>query len=388
MRRRMVKRVVVALGLVAPFARPAAAAAPPDEIERPWLRPAPFSAGAVFDESGPRFGVDTRLRWMPGGDALRTDVPGAARHAAPFALEGRAHVSNWRSGERPALGTAALLNAGDDLRRVWLGIAALDGHAPDATSGRWSLGAGVLQAMGGVTVHADAYAMRGHVAGDLYRLQLQVPGIPDSTYPGPLQRHPARDPLWTTSRVSVHWQRGPGSVEAAGGVTVGDLIRPRRWARLLGRLQVTSGIAMDLSFGQRPPAEAAFDPTLAPGTAVALTWAPARHAPSVVPPAPLVARGWQLAAIDPGRFAVHLRCPQARRVALRGDFSDWDAVPMRSVGSGWWECVAPFAAGLQKVQVSIDGGPWSAPEGLPLQRDGDRVSGTILVTERPRMDGS
>ena len=383
----MTKRPTMVLSLVLsgilPLT-PAAAASPAlDGVERAWAPPGPFGLTTAIDESGARLGLETRLRWAPSEDALRTDMPGRPRPPVPFALEGRVHASGWRSGERPVLGTAALLTAGDDARSAWIGLAALEARHNTSARARWSFGGGVARAVREVSVHADVYALRGYVEGDSYRPILFILGFPDSSELGPLLRHPARSPLWTTSRLAVSWRRGPGAIEAEAGVTLGELTRPRRWARIGGRLQITAGLSMDLTFGQRAPAVAAFDPTLAPGTAVAFTWTPARRGPALVPPAPLVARAWQLARIEAERFAVHLRCPRARRVELRGDFSEWETVTMRAVGGGWWEGVGTFAPGLQRVQVRIDLGRWGAPEGLPLQREGQRESGTIVVPEGP-----
>jgi hypothetical protein len=340
--------------------------------------PAPLGASASFDGRSMHLGLDSRFAWTAGSQG----PAGAPNASGGFALEGLAGASRWTSGNRPTFGTAALLSASNDRHRAWLGLATRERREAGPEFAKLYLGAGVARALRSVTVEASAYAMRAYVPGDYYRPVLNILGFPDSTMPGPLIQYPARDPVWTTGQMSLRWRNGPGALAVTGGVTLGDLTRPRRWGHLAANLQLTPAVSLDLTVGQRAPATVAFDPMLAPGTALAFTWTPgARHAASLLPAAPLVTRDWQLARIRGDAHAVHLRCARAQRIEIRGDFTDWDARPMLAIGDGWWEFVGRMTPGLQKVQVRIEGGPWFAPDDLPRTRDGEREAGTFVVPD-------
>jgi hypothetical protein len=108
--------------------------------------------------------------------------------------------------------------------------------------------------------------------------------------------------------------------------------------------------------------------------------------PLLVPPARL--RGSEAAA-DETRLeilgsgevrTVRVRAPGRRSVELRGDFTDWEPIAMTEVGAGNWETSRPIPAGVHRIAVRFDGGPWLAPPGTRAERTefGDLV-GIIVV---------
>ena len=67
-------------------------------------------------------------------------------------------------------------------------------------------------------------------------------------------------------------------------------------------------------------------------------------------------------------------------VELIGDFTQWEPVPMLAQRDGWWVLNRSLPAGLYRVNVRIDGGPWLVPPGLPSEDDGlGGRSGLLLI---------
>ena len=98
---------------------------------------------------------------------------------------------------------------------------------------------------------------------------------------------------------------------------------------------------------------------------------------------PTLARGEaHLAVLDRSGLTRLLRviAPGAERVELAGDFTDWVAVPLRSAADGAWEVALPLVAGIYRVAVRVNGGPWIVPTGLRAEESefGETV-GVLVV---------
>ena len=103
-------------------------------------------------------------------------------------------------------------------------------------------------------------------------------------------------------------------------------------------------------------------------TTLGVRWVIASRSPGVK--APAVTRiGFR---VEPRSDGVRLLMPAsgAGRVELMGDFTQWEPVPMALQRDGWWALSRPLPAGLYRVNVRIDGGPWLVPPGLPSEDDG------------------
>jgi 1,4-alpha-glucan branching enzyme len=61
--------------------------------------------------------------------------------------------------------------------------------------------------------------------------------------------------------------------------------------------------------------------------------------------------------------------PDARRVEIAGDFTDWQPVPMERVPAGRWRFDVRLAPGVHQLNVRVDGGAWEVPAGLASLRD-------------------
>ena len=62
-----------------------------------------------------------------------------------------------------------------------------------------------------------------------------------------------------------------------------------------------------------------------------------------------------------------LRAPGAQRVALVGDFNDWDGdkTPLRRAAGGLWTVTVPLSAGRYTYTFVVDGERWMADPAAP-----------------------
>jgi hypothetical protein len=70
-----------------------------------------------------------------------------------------------------------------------------------------------------------------------------------------------------------------------------------------------------------------------------------------------------------GLRVLTVRVPEARRVELMGDFTDWLAVPLERISADEWRLTLAVAPGVHRVNLRVDGGEWLVPPGLTAVRD-------------------
>jgi predicted carbohydrate-binding protein with CBM48 len=76
------------------------------------------------------------------------------------------------------------------------------------------------------------------------------------------------------------------------------------------------------------------------------------------------------------------RAPSAHRVALVGDFNDWDsdATPLRPAAGGLWTVTVPLSAGRYTYTFVVDGERWMAdPAAPPAPPDDFGRPGSVLT---------
>jgi hypothetical protein len=70
----------------------------------------------------------------------------------------------------------------------------------------------------------------------------------------------------------------------------------------------------------------------------------------------------------------------ASSVELMGDFTDWIPVRLNEVSPGVWEAQLPLTAGIHRVNLRLNGGAWSVPAGLRVDRtDFGEAVGILVV---------
>ena len=85
--------------------------------------------------------------------------------------------------------------------------------------------------------------------------------------------------------------------------------------------------------------------------------------------------------LDGELVELQLLAPEASRVEMRGDFTDWRAVDLERVSGGRWRAKLQIAPGLHSVTVRFDGGAWEPPPGTRIEVDEFEQSTGVLVIE-------
>lgn len=70
--------------------------------------------------------------------------------------------------------------------------------------------------------------------------------------------------------------------------------------------------------------------------------------------------------LDADRVALDITAPNAGRVELMADFTDWQPISLeRATVTGSWRVERPIVPGLHRISLRVDGGAWVAPANLP-----------------------
>ncbi len=84
----------------------------------------------------------------------------------------------------------------------------------------------------------------------------------------------------------------------------------------------------------------------------------------------LAAERFEVSDNPDGTRVLRLRIGSARRVELMADFTDWTTVPLtRGADGGEWSVALVIAPGVHRVNVRVDDGEWTVPDGLTAVRD-------------------
>jgi hypothetical protein len=84
---------------------------------------------------------------------------------------------------------------------------------------------------------------------------------------------------------------------------------------------------------------------------------------------------------DPqGGNVLHFHAPQATRVEMSGDFTQWAPVDLLRSPDGWWSGAVPAGAGTYQMNLRVDGGPWMVPPGMLSMKDEfGGVTGLLVI---------
>jgi 1,4-alpha-glucan branching enzyme len=92
-------------------------------------------------------------------------------------------------------------------------------------------------------------------------------------------------------------------------------------------------------------------------------------------------KGFEVRRIDARTRELRVRAPSASTVEVMGDFTEWRPVSLHSEQNGWWTVQLTVNPGIHELNVRIDGGPWTVPQGLPRKSDEFGSSVGVLVIQ-------
>lgn len=340
-----------------------------------WLR-APFTrgpiAGAVAYDGNWAYG--SLAAGLPLG--TRTPPRGAFTWSLSATLVSSGRPASDGDWARPS--GALLLDRSGARAGAWLGVASV-GATSTAHAGL-RLGLGSWRSIA-------PFQIEGSLVTEVVRpFDPRLARVPTDT--GRV-RHPDtsgvvsddREQRSLSGQGALRWVRGRLQLETAAGVIASNLNTRWPWAQAGVEYQVSRRLLLLASYGSRPNASLAFDATGRPRTMIGVQFAPWASKgwamASAVHPS---IRGWVVRRVQGERLAIYVRCREASRVELAGDFTDWNATPLEPAGGGWWVVALPIEPGLHRVRVRMDGGAWEVPPSLPRAAESeDSPAGVLLV---------
>lgn len=76
--------------------------------------------------------------------------------------------------------------------------------------------------------------------------------------------------------------------------------------------------------------------------------------------------------------------PRAGSVALMGDATEWQVVPLERLRDGKWRAVLHLPPGVHRLLLRSDNGPWMPPPGMPTGNDDFGTPVGLLILRAPR----
>jgi hypothetical protein len=211
-------------------------------------------------------------------------------------------------------------------------------------------------------------------------------GRPDAIgFPGPA---PAGRVDYTDYGASMRWQHPSAEFVAAMGMRTGagpdNIPGAKRWLESWTTLWITRRLALVGGIGAFPtdvqqglPGGRYASAALRVATGRPPVNDPAVRAELTLPyELNRLRRGRLLAerftVVDDeasGLRLITVRVAEARRVELMADFTDWLPEQLQRVGPEEWRLTIAVAPGVHRVNLRVDGGPWTVPPGLNAVRD-------------------
>ena len=246
--------------------------------------------------------------------------------------------------------------------RFWLGQGAGIGLALGQRRALRRTELGTRTQLGGVELSFTLFRSSFTLMGD--------PGSSESPSPDTLGAEPeSRDTsalrsALTDAVVSGRWRIGTVAFEASRGRRFNRSTSQLTLWGLTASRGITPLLELIASAGRSgsDPVTAAPDSRFfALGLRFRFRSAPMSH---VLPPSTADRAGFSVGrALGSGREIV-VRLPQAHRVELAGDFTDWRPVALDPWADGAWRTVLTIPPGLHRLAIRVDGGAWRAPPGL------------------------
>jgi hypothetical protein len=173
----------------------------------------------------------------------------------------------------------------------------------------------------------------------------------------------------------VAWSAGPVMIAASAGMRMGDL-DDDPWGQVRVEITPLTALRFEVAAGRYPRDLTGFTDGLFLQGGLRLVLG--RPSPRLTIPAPGVVAD----RIDNGRVRLTLRFSgDATALAIAGDFSAWDPVPLRRIGDDRWTTTLVITPGVHTYAVIADG-TWTLPDGVAGVDDefGGKVG--ILVVQQ------
>ena len=182
---------------------------------------------------------------------------------------------------------------------------------------------------------------------------------------------------------SLGWRAGRVELNVTAGARDGGrLTGDSRWGSIAATYHLTDWLQIIGEAGGEPEIVAQRLPEGKFGL-LALRVSPWRAptSASAVAASPLMpTRDFVLGEREPSGATLRIVVPEARRVELRGDFTEWEPVTLRRGADGRWQFPLALEPGVYRVSIRVDGGEWQAPPGVPTIADDDgTLVGLIVV---------
>lgn len=270
--------------------------------------------------------------------------------------------------------------AGRDPAAHVLGGARL--HFFGGSSGGW---AGITT---GASGEAGAVPLEMAVAGWTVRNRWSLAGTATTTLLGQVRYLDLVGAMrWTGPRLELQASAGVRPWAPFPANEIGVVMTA--YGEVNAAVTVTRWLAVSLSGGKYPA-----DPvrhTL--GATYASAGLRLRRAGRPAPPVPLGAGGvlrGRLVPTEPNapalevlgsgdRRTLRVSAGNATTVELMGDFTDWVPVALRRVAAALWEVELAIPAGVHRVNLRVNGGPWTAPGGARVEQTEFGSAGIVVV---------
>ena len=322
----------------------------------------------------------------------RRDATGAIRPlTTPWRLDAFVNASHDRQSvtSSTVFGYTLRLEHARERSANWLGVSSGGASSAGDPETSLRLGAGRVQALGGVQAEFSWIASSVMFRNDsrwsqTRRFEYSVPV--DSGQPEIIRDTSITEPgdhaaLLNTPQASLRWQFGRLALGAVGGVTLAHQLSARRWAQATAEWQLSRRVLLLASLGERPAPSLAFNTEAHPRTMLGIQVAPwATHGWAMSDALRPTATQWRTQVLPGNRMVVRVHCRDVTAVELAGDFTDWKPVALLRMHGGWWYESLYVPLGVHRVQLRLNGGAWQAPPGLPRADDGPGgPSGTLVV---------
>lgn len=170
------------------------------------------------------------------------------------------------------------------------------------------------------------------------------------------------------------WGHRGLAVDVEGGRRTGETIKAETWWRAGASLRVTPLVALVATIDRRP-SDLMLGLRGGRTTMVGLRFSPPQRGETTR----AALRAVETRREGARRVRVILTLPALDRAQLMGDATEWAPIALTRRHDGRWEATLDAAPGLYRFNVSLDGGPWTVPAGIPAVADDFGGKGFLLA---------